>query len=97
MRRCVVPGRLELPTSTLSVWRSNQLSYRTLLEERERPDGAPDRAGAACPFQDAFLQEHYEKTGTVPRRERGKNGTRLPIPYKARPEGAVLLQKGGVP
>ena len=31
--RCVVPGRLELPTSTLSVWRSNQLSYRTELEE----------------------------------------------------------------
>ena len=27
----VVPGRLELPTSTLSVWRSNQLSYRTGL------------------------------------------------------------------
>ena len=25
----VVPGRDELPTSTLSVWRSNQLSYRT--------------------------------------------------------------------
>ena len=25
----VVPGRLELPTSTLSVWRSNHLSYRT--------------------------------------------------------------------
>ena len=25
----VVPGRLELPTSTLSVWRSNQLSYST--------------------------------------------------------------------
>ena len=31
--RYVVPGRLELPTSTLSVWRSNQLSYRTELEE----------------------------------------------------------------
>ena len=27
---CVVPGRVELPTSTLSVWRSNQLSYRTI-------------------------------------------------------------------
>ena len=27
----VVPGRLELPTSTLSVWRSNQLSYRTMI------------------------------------------------------------------
>ena len=32
MRRCVVPGRLELPTSTLSVWRSNQLSYRTVCK-----------------------------------------------------------------
>ena len=30
----VVPGRLELPTSTLSVWRSNQLSYRTLFGQR---------------------------------------------------------------
>ena len=29
LRPCVVPGRFELPTSTLSVWRSNQLSYRT--------------------------------------------------------------------
>ena len=27
----VVPGRVELPTSTLSVWRSNQLSYRTVV------------------------------------------------------------------
>ena len=30
----VVPGRLELPTSTLSVWRSNQLSYRTVQVTR---------------------------------------------------------------
>ena len=30
----VVPGRLELPTSTLSVWRSNQLSYRTVIAIR---------------------------------------------------------------
>ena len=29
----VVPGRLELPTSTLSVWRSNQLSYRTVVSD----------------------------------------------------------------
>ena len=28
----VVPGRVELPTSTLSVWRSNQLSYRTVSQ-----------------------------------------------------------------
>ena len=32
--RKVVPGRLELPTSTLSVWRSNQLSYRTVFKQR---------------------------------------------------------------
>ena len=31
MNWIVVPGRLELPTSTLSVWRSNQLSYRTVV------------------------------------------------------------------
>ena len=30
-QKFVVPGRLELPTSTLSVWRSNQLSYRTVF------------------------------------------------------------------
>ena len=29
LNTAVVPGRLELPTSTLSVWRSNHLSYRT--------------------------------------------------------------------
>ena len=32
----VVPGRLALPTSTLSVWRSNQLSYRTGLADKLR-------------------------------------------------------------
>ena len=31
----VVPGRLELPTSTLSVQRSNQLSYETLKRKKE--------------------------------------------------------------
>ena len=30
LRLSVVPGRVELPTSTLSVWRSNQLSYGTV-------------------------------------------------------------------
>ena len=34
MNWIVVPGRLELPTSTLSVWRSNQLSYRTVCRLR---------------------------------------------------------------
>ena len=29
LRKCVVPRRVELRTSTLSVWRSNQLSYET--------------------------------------------------------------------
>jgi hypothetical protein len=35
----VVPGRLELPTSTLSVWRSNQLSYRTVFKRRDPDEG----------------------------------------------------------
>src|SRR5574344_1136922 len=39
----VVPGRLELPTSTLSVWRSNQLSYRTV-----NPFGCCVQATRAC-------------------------------------------------
>ena len=43
LRRCVVPGRLELPTSTLSVWRSNQLSYRTLSRRSEGGASAQPR------------------------------------------------------
>ena len=44
--RYVVPGRLELPTSTLSVWRSNQLSYRT---GRKNPRGGEsNRALTSC-------------------------------------------------
>ena len=39
----VVPGRFELPTSTLSVWRSNQLSYRTVRRQAARAPGlSPD-------------------------------------------------------
>ena len=37
----VVPGRLELPTSTLSVWRSNQLSYRTLSGSEHETAAVP--------------------------------------------------------
>ena len=41
MSRKVVPGRLELPTSTLSVWRSNQLSYRTGFKLSANSSSAP--------------------------------------------------------
>ena len=46
----VVPGRVELPTSTLSVWRSNQLSYRTVFitSVAETFDGCRIQKGAAC-------------------------------------------------
>ena len=46
----VVPGRVELPTSTLSVWRSNQLSYRTVFitSVAETFDGCRTQKGAAC-------------------------------------------------
>ena len=43
LHRSVVPGRVELPTSTLSVWRSNQLSYRT--SGSGRAEGRPARCG----------------------------------------------------
>ena len=46
LRLQVVPGRFELPTSTLSVWRSNQLSYRT---GRKNPRGGEsNRALTSC-------------------------------------------------
>ena len=38
---CVVPGRLELPTPTLSVWCSNRLSYGTPRFSARRPGDAP--------------------------------------------------------
>lgn len=49
----VVPGRLELPTSTLSVWRSNQLSYRTLFRFRSSLRGF-------CPA--SFFSLYLKKT-----------------------------------
>ena len=41
VRGGVVPGRVELPTSTLSVWRSNQLSYRTGFKLSDTKQGRP--------------------------------------------------------
>ena len=41
---CVVPGRLELPTPTLSVWCSNRLSYGTPSQ------GVPDAPAASSAF-----------------------------------------------
>ena len=47
----VVPGRVELPTSTLSVWRSNQLSYRTVFitSVAETFDGCRIQKGSGMP------------------------------------------------
>ena len=60
MHCLVVPGRVELPTSTLSVWRSNQLSYRTLFRFRSSLRGF-------CPasFFSLFQKTDaaYKKTG----------------------------------
>ena len=52
----VVPGRLELPTSTLSVWRSNQLSYRTIV-----PGWLTVQDFWACIFEPGFLFLLYIK------------------------------------
>ena len=43
---CVGPGRLELPTPTLSVWCSNRLSYGTPRFSARRPGDAPSSSCA---------------------------------------------------
>ena len=60
----VVPGRVELPTSTLSVWRSNQLSYRTGSWSDERWGGLPGReATSASPFSRMAITNKTRATG----------------------------------
>ena len=63
-RPCVVvPGRVELPTSTLSVWRSNQLSYRTGLSSLPRHSSTL----AGCPASTS--SHHIRKTDIKRTRE----------------------------
>ena len=64
----VVPGRVELPTSTLSVWRSNQLGYRTVVAgtpghhqiffEKDSRESVQDTGGDPYPFT---TEERYIK------------------------------------
>ena len=62
-RPCVVvPGRVELPTSTLSVWRSNQLSYRTGLSSLPRLCTLP-----GCPA--STFSHHIQKQTSKRTRE----------------------------
>ena len=66
----VVPGRVELPTSTLSVWRSNQLSYRTgrkLSAWRLRCKGARLHLSLVCNIINIKpFCEKQETFGSVP-------------------------------
>ena len=50
----VVPGRLELPTSTLSVWRSSHLSYRT---GRKLAAGLPPRLSLVYRFHKTLVEK----------------------------------------
>ena len=68
----VVPGRLELPTSTLSVWRSNQLSYRTVVLRLR--DGSVQDLGINKKPGFLFLANIIKKTEG----ERYKKQDRLP-------------------
>ena len=107
-RAGVVPGRLELPTSTLSVWRSNQLSYRT-VEERQR------KRAATCPLRSAFPSEnmsshqtndaqgkslrHLPHNGGKRKDDRRTRRTELSCAFTplTPQKGNAALQKGGVP
>ena len=89
LRRSVVPGRVELPTSTLSVWRSNQLSYRTgwkaVLPWAIFPEGTPGVT---------FLTLYRITSATRAKAHKisePSHSPRTPTSYLGR------LQKGGVP
>ena len=83
-RPCVVvPGRVELPTSTLSVWRSNQLSYRTGLSSLPRHISRT----MGCPASTS--SHHIRKTDIKRTREEKR-----PVGFMI---WKPSLQKGGVP
>ena len=99
----VVPGRVELPTSTLSVWRSNQLSYRTGWR-RERGGGGYSAPRCWFSGMETTATDRQTATGKVARIPSTTGiplqGTAMmhPKPRAASPtrdDGA--LQKGGVP
>src|SRR5574344_1169378 len=86
----VVPGRLGLPTSTLSVWRSNQLSYRTVITpgaDRRETGTKPGR----MPADGAGGRISINRRSTE---ERGKN--QEPASFYT-DKCLTGLQKGGVP
>ena len=90
--RCVVPGRLELPTSTLSVWRSNQLSYRT---------GFKLSAARAQLHSFSILENRnseYKKKGSTLRRTSQKSlAPSITVCRTTLSGERARLQKGGVP
>ena len=108
----VVPGRLELPTSTLSVWRSNQLSYRTPCGGADKPprDTLADslvyvsHGTAAEGPRKADHEESGARTARIHGRRRAPGTPALSLFFffsflltrRTHMKGATL-QKGGVP
>ena len=89
----VVPGRLELPTSTLSVWRSDRLSYRTI--GRSRPDGLAPASQFSLGVFPKRQRRAYKKAKRTCQQEKGE---RTPGPGgPEHPTHRRPLQKGGVP
>ena len=86
----VVPGRLELPTSTLSVWRSNQLSYRTPEHGRTGGSGPSERKLPVFTPMDL----HRRSSGS---RQDPKDIHTTDHQQSEGPSQEHLLQKGGVP
>ena len=108
-RRSVVPGRLELPTSTLSVWRSNQLSYRTLSMADGRPEKrrAPHRSSHVISKRQ---RRNSTETGSMPPNKGFRSlhivlikpaSLKAPalmcVSYIIQQQRERRLQKGGVP
>ena len=66
----VVPGRLELPTSTLSVWRSDQLSYGTLLPPNQGRCGS---TASAAFLLYGFYMRRKKKQRSYTARDSGRS------------------------
>ena len=101
LHQYVVPGRLELPTSTLSVWRSNQLSYRTGMQESagREPSLSLPRYTEKQKQKRTRRKVRQKSEPSGDSRRDPSSDHRLPRPITLVWEGKTQrpLQKGGVP
>ena len=104
----VVPGRLELPTSTLSVWRSNQLSYRTVQSCRiydYHKQRSVQKAWERTPVHTFIIPHPFQNAPEINVRRVIQGDSRKEVfqlcptdlAVELRTKNTLFPQKGGVP